>query len=80
MSTTETVGNGADVLFRQLEDQGVDCMFASPIAVMALIWEALTRRGEGRLPRYFRCRHEILAVGYYKVTAHRKHVRLHGSV
>jgi len=27
--------NGAEVLLEQLECQGVDCIFASPIAVMA---------------------------------------------
>lgn len=47
-------------------------MFASPIAVMAPLWEALARRSEAVGPRYFRCRHELLAVslasGYYKVT------------
>ena len=41
---TSTAVNGADVLLKQLTDQGVDCMFASPIAVMAPLWEALARR------------------------------------
>lgn len=34
--------NGAEIL---LEAKGVDCIFASPIAVMAPIWEVLARRG-----------------------------------
>lgn len=64
--------NGAEVLLEQFESQGVDCIFASPIAVMAPIWEALARRGNEMRVRYFRCRHELLAVslasGYYKAT------------
>jgi acetolactate synthase I/II/III large subunit len=64
--------DGAEVLLEQLEYQGVDCIFASPIAVMAPIWEALARRGQDMRLRYFRCRHELLAIalasGYYKVT------------
>jgi acetolactate synthase-1/2/3 large subunit len=64
--------NGAEVLLDHLESQGVDCIFASPIAVMAPIWEALARRGNEMRLRYFRCRHELLAVslasGYYKAT------------
>src|SRR5262245_11480703 len=50
-------------------------MFASPIAVMAPLWEALAERrarGATEAPRYFQCRHETLAVGlasgYYKAT------------
>jgi acetolactate synthase-1/2/3 large subunit len=39
---------------------------------MAPVWEALARRGNDMKPRYFRCRHELLAVslasGYYKAT------------
>jgi hypothetical protein len=64
--------NGAVVLLGQLESQGVDCIFASPIAVVAPVREALARRGNDTKPRYFRCRHELLAVslasGYYKAT------------
>jgi acetolactate synthase I/II/III large subunit len=56
----------------QLESQGVNCIFASPIAVMAPIWEALARREDDLKLRYFRCRHELLAVslasGYYKAS------------
>jgi acetolactate synthase I/II/III large subunit len=63
---------GAEVLLEQLESQGVDCVFASPIAVMAPVWEAIARRGSDMTLRYFRCRHGLLAVGlasgYYKVT------------
>ncbi len=66
------VKNGAEVLLEQLESQGAECIFASPIAVMAPIWEALARRGSDVKLRYFRCRHELLAVGlasgYYKAT------------
>lgn len=73
-SVTEATAakNGAEVLLAHLESQGVDCMFASPIAVMAPVWEALARRGNDMKLRYFRCRHELLAVslasGYYKAT------------
>ena len=42
---TKSSKNGAEVLLAQLESQSVDCIFASPIAVMAPIWEALARRG-----------------------------------
>ena len=69
---TNSAKNGAVVLLEQLESQGVDCIFASPIAVMAPVWEALARRGNDMRLRYFRCRHELLAVslasGYYKAT------------
>lgn len=72
MKSTDPQGNGADAVLQQLGDQGVDCIFASPIAVMAPIWEALARRGDVSGPRYFRCRHELLAIGvaagYYKAT------------
>jgi acetolactate synthase-1/2/3 large subunit len=81
---TSTAVNGADVLLKQLTDQGVDCMFASPIAVMAPLWEALARRQEGARPRYFRCRHELLAVslasGYYKATGRAQIVFLPSSL
>jgi acetolactate synthase-1/2/3 large subunit len=77
-------GNGADVLLRQLEQQGVDCIFASPIAVMAPVWESLARRGEAARPHYFRCRHELLAVGlaagYYKATGRSQVVFLPSSL
>jgi acetolactate synthase I/II/III large subunit len=70
MPTANSTKNGAEVLLEQLESQGVDCIFASPIAVMAPIWETLVRRDFGF--RYYRCRHELLAVGlasgYYKAT------------
>jgi acetolactate synthase-1/2/3 large subunit len=39
---------------------------------MAPVWEALARHGDDTKVRYFRCRHELLAVtlasGYYKAT------------
>ena len=42
------------------------------IAVMAPVWEAMARHGNEMNLRYFRCRHELLAVsvasGYYKAT------------
>ena len=64
--------NGAAMLLDQFEADGIDCLFASPIAVMAPIWEELARRGDTMRLRYFRCRHELLAVGaahgYYQVT------------
>src|SRR6266542_2617094 len=68
--------NGAEVILELLRRQGTDCIFASPIAVMAPLWEALAQRrarGEEERPRYLQCRHESLAVslasGYYKATA-----------
>ncbi len=67
--------NGAEVVLALLEDHGIDCVFASPIAVMAPLWEALAERrerGVAESPRYYQCRHESLAValasGYYKAT------------
>lgn len=70
--TGDAAKNGAEVLLAQLQSQGVDCIFASPIAVMAPVWEALARRADDMTLRYFRCRHELLAVslasGYYKAT------------
>ncbi|MFN8072144.1 MAG: thiamine pyrophosphate-binding protein [Mycobacterium sp.] len=76
--------NGADVLLQQLDIQGVDCVFASPIAVMAPIWESLARRGDAHGLRYFRCRHEVLAVGlaagYYKATGRSQVVFLPSSL
>jgi acetolactate synthase I/II/III large subunit len=72
VTDTNSAKNGADVLLEQLESQGADCIFASPIGVMAPVWEALARRGDDMKLRYFRCRHELLAVslasGYYKAT------------
>lgn len=35
--------NGAEVILEFLRTQGTDCIFASPIAVMALQWEALAQ-------------------------------------
>lgn len=52
--------NGAEVLLAQLESRVVDCIFASPIAVMASVWEALARRANDMTP-HFRCRHESRA-------------------
>ena len=67
--------NGAEVILELLRTNGIDCAFASPIATMAPLWEALAarrERGEAEAPRYFHCRHEMLAVtaasGYYKAT------------
>src|SRR5215475_4217592 len=67
--------NGAEVILELLRTQGTDCIFASPIAVMAPLWEALAQRrarGAEETPRYLQCRHESLAVslasGYYKAT------------
>src|SRR5262249_35022805 len=67
--------NGAEVILEFLRAQGTDCVFASPIAVMAPLWEALAQRrahGAPERPRYLQCRHEGLAVslaaGYYKAT------------
>jgi acetolactate synthase-1/2/3 large subunit len=67
--------NGAEVILELLQTNGTECIFASPIATMAPLWEALAarrERGEPEAPRYFHCRHEMLAVsaasGYYKAT------------
>ena len=67
--------NGAEVILDLLRTNGIDCVFASPIATMAPLWEALAarrERGEPEAPSYFHCRHEMLAVsaasGYYKAT------------
>jgi acetolactate synthase-1/2/3 large subunit len=72
---SQAVRNGADVILEMLKNHGTDCIFASPIAAMAPLWEALAvrrERGEQEVPRYFQCRHEMLAValasGYYKAT------------
>lgn len=84
MRTARSAKNGAEILLEQLESQGVDCVFASPIAVMAPIWEALARRGDELRLRYFRCRHELLAVslasGYYKATGRSQIVFLPSSL
>ena len=45
MSYPNSAKTGAEVFLEQLECQGVECIFASPIAVMAPIWEALARHG-----------------------------------
>lgn len=72
MPAANPVKNGAEVLLEQLGSHGVNCIFASPIAVMAPIWEVLARRQDDMALRYFRCRHELLAVGlasgYYKAS------------
>jgi acetolactate synthase I/II/III large subunit len=69
---SENTRNGASMLLDQFESDGVDCLFASPIAAMAPIWEELARRGDSLRLRYLRCRHELLAVaaasGYYQIT------------
>ncbi len=84
MSYPDSGKSGADVLLTQLESQGVECMFASPIAVMAPIWEVFARRGDEMKLRYFRCRHEVLAVtvasGYYKATGRGQVVCLPSSL
>jgi acetolactate synthase-1/2/3 large subunit len=67
--------NGAEAILELLRAHQIDYVFASPIAVMAPLWEALAarrERGDAERPRYVRCRHESLAVslaaGYYKAT------------
>lgn len=75
---------GAEAVLDQLADASVDCLFVSPIAVMAPVWEAVAKRGEDARPRYFRCRHEMLAVslasGYYKATGKSQAVFLPSSL
>jgi acetolactate synthase-1/2/3 large subunit len=75
--------NGAQVLLELLKAHGIECVFASPIAVMAPVWEALAERrerGAPAAPRYFQCRHESLAVavasGFYKATGRQQAVFL----
>jgi len=72
MSKTDEPMTGAEAVLHQLAVAGVDCLFVSPIAVMAPVWEAIAARGEAERPAYYRCRHEALAVslasGYYKAT------------
>jgi acetolactate synthase-1/2/3 large subunit len=93
-AVVEHTQNGAEVLLELLRTNGADCIFASPIAVMAPLWEALAarrERGEPESPRYIQCRHEMLAVsaasGYYKATGRAQAVLLptgigvlHGSM
>src|SRR5262245_11380288 len=50
---------GAEVILELLRTNGIDCVFASPIAVMAPLWEALAarrERGDNEVPRYIQCR------------------------
>jgi acetolactate synthase-1/2/3 large subunit len=78
-TTTEDIMSdtrrGAEIILELLRTNGIECVFASPIAVMAPLWEALAarrERGEPEVPRYIQCRHETIAVaaasGYYKAT------------
>ena len=70
--------NGAEVIFELLRTNGTDCVFASPIATMAPLWEALAarrERGEPEAPRYFHCRHEMLAVAAARPTRWRATAR-----
>ena len=72
MSGSNEPKTGAAALLDHIAEAGVDCLFVSPIAVMAPVWEVVAARGENEPPRYYRCRHETLAVslasGYYKAT------------
>jgi hypothetical protein len=40
--------NGAEVILELLRTNGTDCIFASPIATMAPLWEARAGSGRGR--------------------------------
>ena len=67
--------NGAVAILEFARSRGIDYLFCSPIAVLAPLWEAVAARAErggADTPRYFNCRHELLAValasGYYKAT------------
>jgi len=72
MGSDRTSPNGAAMLLDLFEADEIDCVFASPIAAMAPIWEELARRADSIRFRYLRCRHELLAVaaasGYYQIT------------
>ena len=74
---------GAEALLELLHAQDSDYIFCSPIAAWAPLWEALAKRqatSNMETPKYFNCRHEILAVGlaagYYKVTGRTQTVLL----
>ena len=75
---------GAEFILDQLEANGIEMIFASPIAVMAPFWEAIAKRSPEARPRYYRCRHEVLAVslasGYYKATGKQAAVFLPSSL
>jgi acetolactate synthase-1/2/3 large subunit len=64
--------SGAETILDFAAASGIDCVFASPIAVLAPLWEAVAARGAAAAPRYFNCRHELLAVslasGYWKAS------------
>lgn len=82
MTQTEPM-NGAEALLELFRIQGTDYIFCSPIAAWAPLWEALAKRKATRnieTPKYFNCRHEILAVGlaagYYKATGRAQAVLL----
>ena len=75
--------NGAEALLELFRTQGTDYIFCSPIAAWAPFWEALAKRKATtniETPKYFNCRHEILAVGlasgYYKATGRAQAVLL----
>ena len=63
MSYPNSAKTGAEVLLEQLECQEVECIFASPIAVMAPAWEALARHGNEMNLRYFRRRLVVVLIG-----------------
>jgi acetolactate synthase-1/2/3 large subunit len=56
MSKTDELMTGAEAILRQLAVAGVDCLFVSPIAVMAPVWEAVPARGDEVRPTYYRHR------------------------
>jgi acetolactate synthase-1/2/3 large subunit len=73
--TAAPARTGAVALLEFARTRGIDYLFASPIAVLAPLWEAIAaraERGEPETPRYLNCRHELLAVsvasGYTKAS------------
>ena len=58
--------NGANILLNFANKYKIEHIFCSPIAALAPLWEELALRKEQQqsdIPRYWNCRHELLAVG-----------------
>lgn len=75
METSKQVQTGGDAIVKVLAEYGIECLFTSPIAALAPLWESLAKNykeNENAIPRYYNCRHEViavsLAIGYYKST------------
>ncbi len=71
----EEMLTGGDAIVNILAEYGIECLFTSPIAALAPLWESLAKKykdNTNAIPRYYNCRHEViavsLAIGYYKST------------